>query len=94
MHPWVVRGLLAALPGIALGAALSFGPGVSANRDSSAAALAPDDARLLAEVIEHVRREYVDRIDDEALVVPGDRLALGALKLSAGKKRHVLVRAT
>jgi carboxyl-terminal processing protease len=68
MHPWVVRGLLAALLGIALGAALSLGPGVSANRDSSAAALAPDDARLLAEVIEHVRREYVDRVDDESLV--------------------------
>ena len=33
-----------------------------------------------------------ERIDDEALVVPGDRLAQGALKLSAGKKRHVLVK--
>ncbi len=32
------------------------------------------------------------RIDDEQLVVSRDRLAQGALKLSAGKKRHVLVR--
>ena len=32
------------------------------------------------------------RIDDEQLVVPRDRLAQGAVKLSAGKKRHVLVK--
>ncbi len=35
-----------------------------------------------------------ERIDDEMLVVPGDRLTRGALKLSAGKKRHVLVKSS
>ena len=33
-----------------------------------------------------------ERIDDEHLVVGRDRLARGAVKLSAGKKRHVLVK--
>ncbi len=33
-----------------------------------------------------------ERIDDEQLVVSRDRLMRGAVKLSAGKKRHVLVK--
>jgi carboxyl-terminal processing protease len=69
MHPWVVRGMLAALVGVALGVAFSHGsPGVPASRDAGADALAAEDTRLLAEVLERVRREYVDRIDEEALV--------------------------
>jgi carboxyl-terminal processing protease len=67
MQPWVVRGLLAALMGVALGVALSNGPGVPASRNA-ADTLAEEDTRLLAEVLERVRREYVDRIDEEALV--------------------------
>ena len=69
MQPWVVRGLLAALMGIALGVAFLHGPpGAPASRDAGADALLVEDTRLLAEVLERVRREYVDRIDEEALV--------------------------
>lgn len=63
--------------GVLLGVGLSVGRSVKAEREiiaepeSPAAASRPlpwQDARLLAEVLEHVRREYVDRISDQELI--------------------------
>lgn len=63
--------------GVLLGVGLSVGRSVKAEREiavepeSPAAAARPvpwQDARLLAEVLEHVRKEYVDRVSDQELI--------------------------
>lgn len=62
--------------GVLLGVGLSLGRSVKAEREiavdsESPAAARPvpwQDARLLAEVLEHVRKEYVDRISDQELI--------------------------
>lgn len=62
--------------GVLLGVGLSLGRSVKAEREIAdeqepPAAVRPvpwQDARLLAEVLEHVRKEYVDRISDEELI--------------------------
>ena len=46
--------------GTTLGFALSVGTGVLAQRDGQREALPWDEARLLAEVLERVRQEYVE----------------------------------
>jgi carboxyl-terminal processing protease len=43
-------------------------PHSAANADSGNAPVPWQDARLLAEVLEHVRREYVERISDQELI--------------------------
>lgn len=54
--------------GMALGASLSLNE-VHADREPSPAETLPwEDARLLAEVMERVRHDYVDRIDDHTLI--------------------------
>jgi carboxyl-terminal processing protease len=74
-----VRFALVLTVGIVAGFGLSVGRTVQAEREiappaderSDAAANAPvpwQDARLLAEVLEHVRREYVERISDQELI--------------------------
>lgn len=62
--------------GVLLGVGLSVGRSVQAEREIAVepeppAAIRPvpwQDARLLAEVLEHVRKEYVDRISDQELI--------------------------
>lgn len=67
-----VRCILVVVVGAVLGFTVSIGGAVLASRN--AAATAPDqlyddaDLKLLAEVIDHVRREYVDVIDEDRLV--------------------------
>jgi carboxyl-terminal processing protease len=77
-----VRFALVLTVGIVAGFGLSVGhtvqaerdsppPEPAAQRDANASANAPvpwQDARLLAEVLEHVRREYVERISDQELI--------------------------
>jgi len=77
-----VRFALVLTVGLVAGFGLSIGRTVKAEREiepepkthsvtSSDAANSPvpwQDARLLAEVLEHVRREYVDRISDQELM--------------------------
>jgi carboxyl-terminal processing protease len=77
-----VRFALVLTVGIVAGFGLSIGRTVKAEREiepeppthrvtNADAATAPvpwQDARLLAEVLEHVRREYVDRISDQELI--------------------------
>ncbi len=65
------RGLLVLLVGTALGLSLSLGSGVLAQRSADAPQpdeLPWDDARLLAEVLERVKQEYVEPVDDHRLI--------------------------
>jgi carboxyl-terminal processing protease len=70
------RLVLATLFGLGLGVSLSLAGRVLAARDSTTspsrtvgtAALPWDDARLLAEVIQRVRENYVDSVDDHKLM--------------------------
>lgn len=59
------RAFIALLVGVALGVTLTTAGNVIA---TPAPAEVPRDARLLHEVLERVRREYVDPIDDAALM--------------------------
>ena len=60
--------LLLMLAGVFLGLALSFGSGVFAQKEPREEALPWEDARLLAEVLERVRLEYVESVDDSVLI--------------------------
>ncbi|MDG1462573.1 MAG: S41 family peptidase [Gammaproteobacteria bacterium] len=60
--------LLTLVIGTTLGFALSVGSGVMAQRDQSRDSLPWDEARLLAEVLERVRQEYVEPVDDRDLI--------------------------
>jgi carboxyl-terminal processing protease len=76
-----VRFMLVLTIGIVAGFGLSIGRTVQAEREiepatGQTAASPPipwQDARLLAEVLEHVRREYVERISDQELIVAAIR---------------------
>lgn len=69
-----VRVLLILATGVVLGVGLSVGLSVHADKPADAATakrshvLPWQDARLLAEVLEHVRAEYVDEISDQELM--------------------------
>jgi carboxyl-terminal processing protease len=64
-----IRGLLAVSIGLVLGLTLSLGSVVLAERDvKSSSSLPWDEARLLAEVLERVKRDYVDDVDDARLI--------------------------
>jgi len=54
--------------GIVLGIAVSIGTGVLAERDPVGDALPWEEARLLAEVLERVRQEYVEPVADRDLI--------------------------
>ncbi|MBT8422166.1 MAG: S41 family peptidase [Gammaproteobacteria bacterium] len=63
------RGLLAISIGILMGLSFSVGGIVLAEREArDAGALPIAEARLFAEVMERVKREYVDTIDDAELI--------------------------
>ena len=68
MKPLIVRGFLTLLVGAVLGLSISLGPTVLAERRPAEDSLPWEEARLLAEVMERVKRDYVDRVDDEELI--------------------------
>lgn len=68
MKALLLRGLLAVWLGVVLGLSVGLAPLVLAERDASAESLPWDDARLLAEVIERVKRDYVDQVEDHDLI--------------------------
>ena len=75
-----VRTLLALAAGIALGLSLSLSRGVLADKEASTDEALPwEDARLLAEVLERVRQDYVESIDDHALMENAIRGMVSAL---------------
>jgi len=66
------RGLLVVVIGVLLGAALSVSHAVLAEKNEPPATVTStlpwEDARLLAEVLERVKRDYVDDVDDRVLI--------------------------
>jgi carboxyl-terminal processing protease len=75
-----VRTLLILAGGIAMGLSLSLSRGVLADKEATSTDTLPwEDARLLAEVLERVRQDYVDTIDDHALMENAIRGMVGAL---------------
>ena len=64
------RTLVILLAGVAIGVSLSLSRGVLADRDPppSPETLPWEDARLLAEVLERVKQDYVDKVDDHDLM--------------------------
>ena len=71
--------VLALLLGALLGFALAVSGGVQAERRPDRTDLPPDDARLLVEVIERIKAEYVDRVDDHELMQHAIRGMLSGL---------------
>lgn len=68
MKPFILRGLLAVWLGFVLGVSIALAPTVLAERRPVTDSLPWEEARLLAEVIERVKLDYVDRVDDEELI--------------------------
>ena len=68
MKSLMLRGLLAVGLGVVLGLSVSLAPAVLADRQGDADTLPWEDARLLAEVIERVKRDYVDQVEDHDLI--------------------------
>ncbi len=63
------RSILVLLVGTALGLSLSLGSGVLAERETGNSESLPwDEARLLAEVLERVKQEYVEPVNDRQLI--------------------------
>jgi len=63
------RAILVLVVGAAMGLSLSFGGGLLANRQlPNEEALAREQARLLAEVMDRVKRDFVEPVDDSALL--------------------------
>jgi carboxyl-terminal processing protease len=71
--------LLALALGTALGFALATTSGVLASRRADVADLPWQDARLMAEVIDRVKAEYVDPVDDHELMQHAIRGMLSSL---------------
>ncbi len=74
--------LLALAVGVALGASLSVTRGVMADREPTKdqkESLPWEDARLLAEVLERVKHDYVERVDDHELMESAVRGMVSAL---------------
>ncbi len=63
-----IRGILVLVVGTMLGLSLSLGGGVLADRTETDDDLPWEEARLLAEVMERVKRDYVDAVDDRRLM--------------------------
>lgn len=71
-----IRSILVLIVGTVLGITVSMGSSVLAERHTaapapearSAQALSPEYAKLLAQVVERVREEYVDSVDDQRIV--------------------------
>jgi carboxyl-terminal processing protease len=75
-----VRTLLALAAGIAMGLSLSLSRGVLADKEATTDDALPwEDARLLAEVLQRVRQDYVESIDDHALMESAIRGMVAAL---------------
>jgi len=71
--------VLALLLGSVLGFALAVSGGVQAERRLDRTDLPPEDARLLVEVLDRVKAEYVDRVDDHELMQHAIRGMLSGL---------------
>jgi carboxyl-terminal processing protease len=74
------RGILVLVIGTILGLSLSLGGNVVANRDASGSVeLTSEQTRLIAEVMQRVRRDYVEPIGDKELMDSAVRGMVSAL---------------
>ena len=77
-----IRCILVVVVGIVLGLTVSVGSGVLASRNdgpSDYARRTVSEMELLADVIDHVRREYVDVVDEEQLIASAIRGVISEL---------------
>lgn len=79
-----LRGILILVVGSVLGITVTFGAAMladapGAERERGVRTLAPEDVELLADVIERVRRDYVENVDDRELVESAIRGMIGEL---------------
>lgn len=79
-----LRGILVLVVGGVLGITVTFGAAMladapGAERERAVRTLAPEDLELLADVIERVRRDYVENVDDRELVENAIRGMIGEL---------------
>ena len=74
------RGILVLVIGTILGLSLSLGGDIVANRDASGSMeLTSEQTRLIAEVMQRVRRDYVEPIGDKELMDSAVRGMISAL---------------
>lgn len=79
MKPWILRGLLAVVFGVALGVSASIVPGLLAEKRPEPVSVPQDELHLLAEAVERVRSDYVDDVDDDRLIESAIRGMLAEL---------------
>jgi carboxyl-terminal processing protease len=75
-----VRAILVVVIGVVMGFSLSLGGGLLSNsKPASKEELAWEQAQLFAEVLEHVKRDYVEPVDDATLLESAIRGMVGDL---------------
>ena len=78
-----IRCILVVVVGVVLGLTVSVGSGVLASRNDAGPRVQDrrtmSEMELLADVIDHVRREYVDVVDEEQLIASAIRGVIGEL---------------
>jgi carboxyl-terminal processing protease len=79
MNSLIARGVVAVCFGAALGFTVSLAPAVLADRQPVVEQLPWEDARLFAEVMGRVKRDYVDLVDDRILIEGAIRGMLAGL---------------
>ena len=95
-----VRAILVIVIGVVMGLSLSIGGGLmSGNRAPDKEELAWEQARLFAEVLERVKRDYVEPIDDAELLESAIRGMVSDLDahsqyLDAGEYRDIRISTT
>ena len=95
-----VRAILVVVIGVVMGLSLSIGGGLlSDNKPPASAEMAWEQAQLFAEVLERVKRDYVDPLDDSVLLESAIRgmvrdLDAHSQYLDAGEYRDIRISTT
>jgi len=95
-----IRAILVVVIGVVMGLSLSIGGGLLGNdKPASKEELAWEQAQLFAEVLERVKRDYVEPVDDAALLESAIRGMVGDLDphseyLDAGEYRDIRISTT
>ena len=95
-----IRAILVVVIGVVMGFSLSIGGGLfSASKPASKEELAWEQAQLFAEVLEHVKRDYLEPVDDATLLENAIRGMVGDLDphseyLDANEYRDIRISTT
>jgi carboxyl-terminal processing protease len=95
-----IRAILVVVIGVVMGLSLSVGGGLLSNeKPASKEELAWEQAQLFAEVLERVKRDYVEQVDDAALLESAIRGMVGDLDphseyLDANEYRDIRISTT